>query len=165
MPEYFLFYIKDILRRCAFMSIVQLTVSRSIVSSMTIVNIMDFLKIVNHAPQTQYVCVKILLLIKYFYILPFQMEIIRNRSIPFTNRLFSDVLLQSLLLFDEQLFAFLAIERWIHVVRSVLFDQEASQKMAKRLIPISLLTIVLTYIHHSIYHRLIDEQGVDEPQI
>ncbi|CAF1548373.1 unnamed protein product, partial [Adineta steineri] len=96
--------------------------------------------------------------IKYCQLVTFQMNLITNRSFIDFNCKSTDVLLKIFLCFGDWLNACTAIERAFATLQGPHFSKAKSKNIAKKIIPIVLSLITISYIHDPISRQLFDDE-------
>jgi hypothetical protein len=107
----------------------------------------------------------IILTIKLWQLIGFQMSLINNRSLLSFNCISIDVTLNTLLSFNEWLIACVSMERMMSVIQGAHFNRKQSQKISKWVIPSVFLLCILSRIHDPIHRELIDDIDIDEKRI
>ncbi|CAF4152073.1 unnamed protein product, partial [Adineta steineri] len=96
--------------------------------------------------------------IKYCQLVTFQMNLITNRSFIDFNCKSTDVLLKIFLCFGDWLNACTAIERAFATLQGPYFSKAKSKNIAKKIIPIVLSLITISYIYDPISRQLFDDE-------
>jgi hypothetical protein len=100
----------------------------------------------------------IVLSLKFWFLLGFQMGSINNRSFLYIQCRIIDYFLRFLLSTGDWLSACVAMERTMNVLKGIHFSKTKSKQIAKWVILFIFILTISTYIHDPIYRDLIDDK-------
>jgi hypothetical protein len=100
----------------------------------------------------------IVLFLKFWFLLGFQMGSINNRSSLNIQCMIIDYFLRFLLSTGDWLSACVAIERTMNVLKGIQFSKKKSKQFAKLVILFVFILTISTYIHDPIHRGLIDDK-------
>ncbi|CAF1545436.1 unnamed protein product, partial [Adineta ricciae] len=100
-------------------------------------------------------------LMKFSFLVAFQMKIIRKDIISHVQCRILDFLLRFLLSNFDWLNGCVAVERALNVSKGITFDKAKSKRIAKRMIFIVLFVTFLTHIHDVIHRQLVDDEEAE----